>query len=86
MHLNNQLIYLNPKSFNASKSNQTKPLVAFPQSKKNTVVSPKYKENKAKANYNKTIKDAPSLCDKTVLIEKQKVDVCKPRVCSPVGS
>jgi hypothetical protein len=28
-----------------------------------------------------TIKDAPSLCDKTVLIEKQKVDVHKPRVC-----
>jgi hypothetical protein len=44
------------------------------------VVSPKNKENKIKTNYNKTIKDAPSLCDKTTLIEKQKVDVCKPRV------
>jgi hypothetical protein len=32
------------------------------------VVSPKYKEKKT--NYNKTIKDAPSLCDKTALIEK----------------
>jgi hypothetical protein len=45
------------------------------------VVSPKYKENKTKTNYNNTIKDAPSLCDKTTLIEKQKVDMCKPRVC-----
>jgi hypothetical protein len=50
------------------------------------VVSPKYKENKAKTNYNNTMKDAPSLCNKTALIEKQKVDVCKPRVCIPVGS
>jgi hypothetical protein len=49
------------------------------------VVSPKYKENKTKTNYNNTIKDAPSLCDKTALIEKQKVDMCKPRVCSPGG-
>jgi hypothetical protein len=50
------------------------------------VVSPKYKEKKTKKNYNNIIKDAPSLCDKTVLIEKQKVDVCKPRVCIPVES
>jgi hypothetical protein len=42
------------------------------------VVLPKYKENKTTTNYNNTIKDAPSLCDKTMLIEKQKVDVCKP--------
>jgi hypothetical protein len=33
MYLNNQLLYLNPKSFNASKLNQTKPPVAFSQSK-----------------------------------------------------
>jgi hypothetical protein len=50
------------------------------------VVSPKYKENKTKTNYNNTIKDAPSLCNKTALIKKQKVDVWKLRVCSPVGS
>jgi hypothetical protein len=33
MYLNNQLLYINPKSFSASKSNQTKPLVAFSQDK-----------------------------------------------------
>jgi hypothetical protein len=36
------------------------------------VVSPKNKENKIKTNYNKTIKHAPSLSDKTTLTEKSR--------------
>jgi hypothetical protein len=87
MYLNNQLLYLNPKSFNASKSNQTKPPVSFSQSKQTWWSHPNKKKTKQKqTNYNNTIKDAPSLCDKTPLIEKQKVDVRKPRVFGPVGS
>jgi hypothetical protein len=48
------------------------------------MVSHKYEE-KNKKNYNNTIKDAPSLCDNNALLKKQKVDMCKLRVLSPMG-
>jgi hypothetical protein len=48
------------------------------------MVSHKYEESKTK-NYNNTIKDTPSLCDNNALLKKQKVDVCKPRVLSPIS-
>ena len=52
--------------------------VALPYINDSVVVS------QNKLNQNKT-KDAPSLCDKVFRSKKQKLDVCKPRVCRSSG-
>ena len=77
----NQLKHPFPNLFNSIQLNSTQISSSSPMYSDSGGLKTNKKSNRNK----KQIRDAPSLCDKVHLSKKQKLDVCKPRVCWSSG-